>query len=104
MLISCGVDLGYVDKNGNNALHIACQSGHQDIVKTILKYFYKTNQKQRNKNNGRKVNSPIQDYMKALGGRGSNVSQSVVRRKSILAVPRAVRPQTSFTIDQKDKK
>ena len=24
MLIGCGVDIGYTDKNGNNALHIAC--------------------------------------------------------------------------------
>ena len=43
MLITCGVDLGYVDKNGNNALHIACQSGHLEIVKIILEYFQKTN-------------------------------------------------------------
>ena len=28
LLIKFGVDLGYVDKNGNNALHIACQGGH----------------------------------------------------------------------------
>lgn len=32
MLIEQGVDLGYRDKNGNNALHISCQGGHLQIV------------------------------------------------------------------------
>ena len=41
LLINFGVDLGYVDKNGNNALHIACQGGHLEVVNKILLYFKK---------------------------------------------------------------
>ena len=49
MLIKCGVDLGYVDKNGNNALHIACQGGHTDVVRKILYYFDKCNRLKKKK-------------------------------------------------------
>lgn len=47
MLMACGVDLAYKDKNGNNSLHIACQSGHTDIVRMILNYNWKSNAKKK---------------------------------------------------------
>ena len=49
MLITCGVDIGYIDKNGNNALHIACQGGHSMIVKKILHYYWKSNKPKKKK-------------------------------------------------------
>ena len=50
MLITYGVDLGYMDKNGNNALHIACQGGHFEIVRKILTYYWKTNKNKKKAN------------------------------------------------------
>ena len=41
--LTSGVDIGYMDKNGNNALHIACQSGHKKIVRKILYYYWESN-------------------------------------------------------------
>lgn len=38
MLLTCGVNLAFVDKNGFNALHIASSAGFSEIVKMILHY------------------------------------------------------------------
>ena len=40
MLIN-GVDIGFVDRNGCNALHIASAAGYQDIVDMVLLYWSK---------------------------------------------------------------
>lgn len=38
MLLNCGVDMAFVDKNGFNALHIAASAGFVEIVRMILHY------------------------------------------------------------------
>ena len=39
LLLINGVDIGFVDRNGCNALHIAAAAGYQDIVEMILLYW-----------------------------------------------------------------
>ena len=41
LLLENGVDIGFVDRNGCNALHIASAAGYQDIVEMILLYWSK---------------------------------------------------------------
>ena len=36
LLLRNGVDIGFVDRNGCNALHIAAAAGYQDIVEMVL--------------------------------------------------------------------
>ena len=45
LLLINGVDIGFVDRNGCNALHIASAAGFQDIVEMILLYWSKQKQK-----------------------------------------------------------
>lgn len=42
LLLKTGVDIGFVDRNGNNALHIASAAGYADIVEMILLYWSKS--------------------------------------------------------------
>jgi ankyrin repeat protein len=44
LLLKNGVDIGFADKNGCNALHIASSAGYQDIVQDILIYWSKRQQ------------------------------------------------------------
>ena len=39
LLLKTGVDIGFVDRNGCNALHIASAAGFIDIVEMILLYW-----------------------------------------------------------------
>lgn len=39
LLLINGVDIGFVDRNGCNALHIASAAGYQDIVQMVLLYW-----------------------------------------------------------------
>jgi len=39
LLLKTGVDIGFVDRNGCNALHIASAAGYVDIVEMILLYW-----------------------------------------------------------------
>lgn len=39
LLLVNGVDIGFVDRNGCNALHIASAAGYRDIVEMILLYW-----------------------------------------------------------------
>jgi ankyrin repeat protein len=39
LLLQNGVDLGFVDRNGCNALHIASAAGYVDIVEMVLHYW-----------------------------------------------------------------
>ena len=39
LLLDNGVDIGFVDRNGCNALHIASAAGFSDIVEMILLYW-----------------------------------------------------------------
>jgi ankyrin repeat protein len=39
LLLINGVDIGFVDRNGCNALHIASAAGYQDIVDMVLLYW-----------------------------------------------------------------
>lgn len=39
LLLINGVDIGFVDRNGCNALHIAASAGYVDIVEMILTYW-----------------------------------------------------------------
>ena len=41
LLLINGVDIGFVDRNGCNALHIASAAGYQDIVQMVLLYWSK---------------------------------------------------------------
>lgn len=41
MLLENGVDIGFSDKNGCNALHIASGAGFVEIVSMILQYWSK---------------------------------------------------------------
>jgi ankyrin repeat protein len=41
LLLKTGVDIGFVDRNGCNALHIASAAGYVDIVEMILLYWSK---------------------------------------------------------------
>lgn len=36
LLVHKNVDINVTDKNGCNALHLACSSGHQEMTETIL--------------------------------------------------------------------
>ena len=52
LLLKTGVDIGFVDRNGCNALHIASSAGFVDIVEMILLYWsrQKIENKKREKN------------------------------------------------------
>jgi len=39
LLLLNGVDIGFEDRNGCNALHIASSAGYKDIVEMILLYW-----------------------------------------------------------------
>jgi hypothetical protein len=41
LLLINGVDIGFVDRNGCNSLHIASAAGYVDIVIMILLYWSK---------------------------------------------------------------
>ena len=41
LLLINGVDIGFVDRNGCNALNIASAAGYQDIVEMVLLYWSK---------------------------------------------------------------
>ena len=41
LLLVNGVDIGFKDRNGCNALHIASAAGFSDIVEMILLYWSK---------------------------------------------------------------
>lgn len=92
MLITCGVDLGYVDRNGNNALHIACQSGHYDIVKRILTYYFKSN---RNRKLDRGKTLASNDLNSTFKSNQINLTPSYTLKKKALS---------NFSIDCVDNK
>lgn len=47
-LLSAKAEVNIRDARGNSPLHIACQHGHVDVVKTLIKYNANTGEKRRN--------------------------------------------------------
>ena len=39
LLLENDVDISFTDKNGCNALHIACNAGHSKVVLVFLRYW-----------------------------------------------------------------
>lgn len=97
MLITCGVDLGYMDKNGNNALHIACQGGHIDIVRKILSYYWKSNKNKKKYVNQQQLNQQTLETTNAL------CTQETVNATGVTVKESGVQ-QSMFSIDCMDFK